>query len=169
MELFEAIHGRRSIRQFVAGTVDDATVRKILAAAMSAPSAGNEQPWHFLVIRDRAILSALSASHPYAEMVQHASLAVLVCADMKSVKHKDYWPADCAAASQNILLSVHALGLGSVWVGVYPREARITEIRRVIPLPDDIIPFCLLPIGIPGEAKSPEDRYNPGRTHEDRW
>jgi nitroreductase len=169
MEIFEAIHGRRSIRQFVSGPVEDATVRKILAAAMAAPSAGNEQPWHFVVIRDRSILTALSGAHPYADMVQHATLAMLVCADMKIVKHRDYWPADCAAASQNILLSVHALGLGSVWVGVYPREARIAEIRRVITLPDDIIPFSLLPIGIPGETKSSEDRYKQERTHKDRW
>ena len=169
MDLFDALHGRRSIRHFAAGTVDDDVVRTILSAAMAAPSAGNEQPWHFIVVRDPAILTALSAAHPYAEMVQHASLAVIVCADMKTVKHRDYWPADCAAATQNILLAVHALGLGSVWVGVYPREARMAEIRRVITLPDDIIPFSLLPVGIPAEHKSPEDRYNPERRHEDRW
>jgi nitroreductase len=169
MELFDAIHGRRSIRHFSAGTVGDEVVHTILSAAMSAPSAGNEQPWHFIVVRDRSILAALSSAHPYAEMVQHAALAVLVCADMKIVKHRDYWPADCAAATQNILLAVHALGLGSVWVGVYPREARMAEVRRVITLPDDIIPYSLLPIGIPAENKPPEDRYKPERTHEDRW
>lgn len=169
MELFEAIHGRRSIRRFSTGTVDDATVTRILAAAMAAPSAGNEQPWHFIVIRNRATLAALSAAHPYAEMVQHAACAVLVCAEMKKVKHHDYWPADCAAATENILLATHASGLGSVWVGVYPREARMQEILRVVALPDDVIPYALLPIGIPGETKGPDDRYKTERVHEDRW
>ncbi len=169
MEFFEAIHGRRSIRQYTPGGIDDATIARILAAAMSAPSAGNEQPWHFIVIRNRATLTALSAAHPYAEMVQHASCAVLVCADMKAVKHQDYWPADCAAATQNILLSAHASGLGSVWVGIYPREARMQEIRRVIAMPDTVIPYALLPLGIPGETKAPENRYRTERVHEDRW
>ena len=169
MDLFETIHGRRAIRQFLPGTVDDDTLRRILAAAMSAPSAGNEQPWHFIVIHNRATLAALRAAHPYAEMVQHAACAILVCVDLKLVKHLDYWPADCAAATQNILLAVHGLGLGSVWVGVYPRESRMSEIRRVITLPENIIPFSLLPIGVPGEEKQTEDRYRSERVHEDRW
>jgi nitroreductase len=169
MDLFEAIHGRRAIRQFIAGTVEDDTLHRILAAGMSAPSAGNEQPWHFVVIHNRATLAALSAAHPDAEMVQHAACAVLVCVDLKKVKYPDYWPADCAAATQNMLLAAHGLGLGSVWVGVHPRESRMSEIRTVITLPDDILPFSLLPIGVPGETKPPEDRYRSERVHEDRW
>ena len=169
MDLFEAIHGRRAIRQFVPGPVDDATIHRILSAAMSAPSAGNEQPWQFVVIHNRTTLSALSAAHPYAEMVQQAGCAILVCVDLKKVKYQDYWPADCAAATQNILLAVHGLGLGSVWVGVYPREARMNEIRKVITLPEHVLPFSLLPVGFPGETKPPEDRYRSERVHEDRW
>lgn len=169
MDTLEALHGRRSIRHFLPGEVGSGTLRTILSAAMAAPSAGNEQPWHFVVVRDRATLTALSGAHAYAEMVQHAALAILVCADLEIVKHRDYWPADCAAATQNILLAAHALGLGSVWVGVYPREARMLEIRRVIALPETIIPFSLLPVGIPGESKALEDRYNPERIHEDQW
>jgi len=169
MELFDALHGRRSIRQFRPGTVDDATLDRILRAGMAAPSAGNEQPWHFLIIRDRQALVALSESHTYAEMVAHAALAIVVCADMHLVKHEDYWQQDCAAATQNILLAVHGLGLGSVWVGVYPREARMVEVRRVIALPDHIQPFSILPVGIPGETKGIQDRFRPDRIHEEQW
>ena len=169
MELYEALHGRRSIRKYAPGTVDDATLERILRAGMAAPSAVNEQPWHFLVIRDKQTLEAISHSHPYAEMVAHAALAIIVCADMNLVKRADYWQHDCAAATQNILLAVHGEGLGSVWVGVYPREARMAEVRRVISLPDHVHPFCILPIGVPGESKGPEDRYKPERVHEDRW
>jgi nitroreductase len=169
MELFEAIHGRRSIRQFKPGTVDDAVMRRILRAAMAAPSASNEQPWHFLIIRDAEMLAALSEAHTYAQMVAHAAAAIIVCADMSLVKHRDYWPHDCAAATQNILLAVHAEGLGSVWVGVYPRESRMAEVRSVVPLPEHVHPFCILPIGIPGETKGPEDRFKSTRIHEGQW
>jgi nitroreductase len=169
MELLDAILGRRSIRRYAEGDIDQNDLAAILRAGMAAPSAGDEQPWHFIIIRKRETLRTLSTTHPYAEMVATASLAILVCADMGVVKHRDYWPLDCAAATQNILLAVHALGLGSVWVGVYPREARVAEIRRVIPLPDRIIPFSLLPVGIPAEKKPKIDRFSADRIHEEHW
>lgn len=169
MEFFETVHGRRSIRRFRPGTVDANVVQTLLKAGMAAPSAGNEQPWHFLVVRKQETLAALSKAHPYAEMVAQASLAIIVCADINLVKHRDYWPHDCAAATQNILLAVHALGLGSVWVGVYPRESRMAEVRKVIALPEHIQPFCILPVGLPDEVKDPEERYSPARVHEELW
>jgi nitroreductase len=169
MELIEAVLSRRSIRKYEPGEIQDDDLAQILRAAMAAPSAGNEQPWHFIIIRNRETLTALSEAHPYAEMVRSASLAILVCADMETVKHRDYWPQDCAAATQNMLLAIHALGLGSVWVGVYPREARVAEVRRTIILPDHVIPFSLLPVGIPAEKKQPADRFSPGRMHEEHW
>jgi nitroreductase len=169
MELLDAILGRRSIRKYAEGEVDPDNLATLLRAGMAAPSAGNEQPWHFITIHDREKLVALSTAHPYAEMVAKASLAILVCADMDVVKHRDYWPQDCAAATQNILLAAHSLGLGSVWVGVYPREARVSEIRRVISLPAHIVPFSLLPVGFPAERKSRIDRFSVDRIHEEHW
>ena len=169
MEILDAILGRRSIRRYKEGDVGENDLATILRAGMAAPSAGNEQPCHFIIIRNRDTLGALSTAHPYAEMVATASLAILVCADTDLVKHRDYWPQDCAAATQNILLAVQSLNLGSVWVGVYPREARVAEIRRVVPLPDRIIPFSLLPVGFPGEKKPRIDRFFVERIHEERW
>jgi nitroreductase len=169
MELLDAILGRRSIRRYSEGEVDQDDLATILRAGMAAPSAGNEQPWHFITIKSRETLKALSAAHPYADMAATASLAILVCADMNVVKHRDYWPQDCAAATQNILLAVHSLGLGGVWVGVYPREARVSEIRRVITLPDHIVPFSLLPVGFPAEKKPRIDRFSVDRIHEEHW
>lgn len=169
MEFFDTLFGRRSIRRFLPGEVSDEVVHRLLKAGMAAPSAGNEQPWHFIVIRQRETLRALSATHPYAAMVQEADVAILVCADMELVKHRDYWPQDCAAAAQNMLLAAHAMGLGSVWVGVYPRESRMREVRSVITLPETIHPFALLPFGIPGEQKGPEDRFRNDRIHKEHW
>jgi nitroreductase len=169
MDLFDAIAHRRSIRRYRPDSINESLVSSIVRAGCAAPSAGNEQPWHFLVIRARTTLIELSISHPYADMLREAPLAILVCADMNRVKHKDYWPQDCAAAVQNMLLATHGLGLGSVWVGVYPREARVAEVRRVITLPDTIIPFALLPIGLPAEEKGPDDRFDPKRIHLEHW
>jgi nitroreductase len=169
MEFFDALMGRRSIRRFTPGDIDENDLARILRAGMAAPSAGNEHPWHFIIVRNRENLRQLSEAHPYAEMVKSASLAVLVCADMEDVKHRDFWPQDCAAATENMLLATHSLGLGSVWIGVYPREARITEIRRIILLPERVIPFSLLPIGIPAEKKPPGNRFTTDRLHEEHW
>ena len=169
MDLFEAIARRRSIRRYKPDSINDGLLNTIVRAGCSAPSAGNEQPWHFLVLRARKTLIALSESHPYADMLREAPLAILVCADLDRVKHKDYWPQDCAAAVQNMLLAAHGVGLGSVWVGVYPREARVAEVRRVISLPDTIIPFALLPMGLPAEQKPPEDRFDRQRIHQEHW
>jgi nitroreductase len=169
MDFFDTLLGRRSIRHYAPGEIDVNDLATILRAGMAAPSAGNEQPWHFIVIRDRDTLRALSEAHPYAEMVRSASLAILVCADMEAVKHRDFWPQDCAAATENMLLAVHALGLGSVWLGVYPRDARVTEIRKIVPLPERVIPFSLLPIGFPAEKKPPGNRFSKDRLHEEHW
>ncbi len=169
MDTLKALFSRRSIRRYLTGEVTRNDLELILRAGMSAPSAGNEQPWHFIIIRDRHTLQELSATHRYAEMVAHASLSILVCADMSVVKHVDYWPQDCAAATENMLIAVHSLGLGSVWVGVYPRQARVDEVCRVIRLPDNIVPFSLLPVGFPDEKKAGADRFLTDRIHEDKW
>jgi nitroreductase len=169
MELFEVVRERRSIRSYRGDPVDDELIERILRAAMAAPSAGNEQPWEFLIIREKETLRRISSAHPYAEMVQHAPVAILVCGNLNRVRHQDYWVQDLAAATENMLLAIHALGLGSVWVGIYPREPRVAEIRSVLSLPERIVPFALLPIGHPGEHKSPEDRYDEARIHQEQW
>ena len=100
--------------------VSEADVTELLEAAMAAPSAGNQQPWHFIVIRDRAVLNAIPGFHPHAAMALHAPVGILVCGDPALEKHPGYWVQDCAAATENLLLAVAAKGLGAVWCGVYP-------------------------------------------------
>jgi len=169
METLQAIHTRRSIRAYTDTPVSDAQVRDIVTAGMAAPSAGNEQPWQFVVIRDREKLAAISETRTYAEMVKDAQVAILVCADLEKLKHQEYWVQDCAAATENMLLAAHALGLGSVWIGIHPREKRVADFRTLIPLPDHIIPFSLLPVGYAGEEKSPAERFDPSRIHYEKW
>ena len=169
MDLFEAIRSRRSIRAYDRQKVSDDAIEIILRAGMAAPSAGNEQPWEFLLIRNRQTLERISEAHPYADMVSHVPLAILVCCNLTRVRHRDFWIQDLAAATQNMLLAAHAMGLGSVWVGVHPREKRVTELRAVIALPDEIVPFAILPIGHPAEQRPPEDRYEEHRVYREEW
>jgi nitroreductase len=161
---------RRSIRKYTDQPVPDKLVETLLRAAMSAPSAGNQQPWHFVVIRDRAILDAVPGFHPYARMMVKAPVAILVCGDGDLEKSKGFWVEDCSAATENVLIEAQELGLGSVWLGLYPREDRVRKMRAlVLGMPEHVIPFALLPVGYPAESKKPSHRYHEERVHHDTW
>ncbi len=112
METIEAIMTRRSVRKYTSQEVSEEQVEQLLRAGMQAPSANNGQPWHFVVIRDRAILDEIPKFHPYAQMLKSAPLAILVCADLAHTNSPDYWMVDCSAATENILLAAHVLGIG---------------------------------------------------------
>ncbi len=160
---------RRSIRKYTDKKVEESKIKELLKAAMSAPSAGNQQPWHFIVINDRNILDEIPKYHPYSMMLKEASLAILVCGDEKREKHKGYWVQDCSAATQNILIAIQSMGLGGVWLGIYPREERVAGMRKLMGIPDDIIPFSLVSIGYPAEEKPAANRFDLERIHTNKW
>ena len=169
MDALEALNTRRSIRAFTARPVSLDIVRELIRAAMHAPSAGNEQPWHFVVISDRRILDEIPRFHPYAEMLKEASVALLVCGDLRLEKYPDHWAQDCSAATQNILLAAHAAGLGAVWVGLYPSKDRVARIQKLVSLPSHVVPLCLVPLGYPAEQIPRADRYQASRVHHNHW
>ncbi len=169
MDAIEAILSRRSIRRYTDEPLPDLVVYEILRGAMSAPSAGNEQPWHFIVIRDRMILDKIQEIHPHSRMLSDASVAVLICGDLALEAHKGFWIQDCSAAAENLLLAAHAKGLGAVWLGIYPREDRVAGLKKLLDIPEGVIPFALVPLGHPAEDKPREDRFNIDRIHLERW
>jgi nitroreductase len=169
MDAMQAILTRRSIRKYTSEPVPNDMLDQLLRAAMSAPSAGNQQPWQFVLVLERQKLDAIPLFHPYAEMARSASAAILVCGDMRLEKNKGYWVQDCSAATQNILLAAHALDLGAVWVGVYPREERVEAFRKLLGIPQEVIPFAFVPVGYPGESKPPSNRYEPSMIHIEHW
>jgi len=168
MDALEAIFTRRSVRKFEDREVPDGAVKLILKAGMSAPSAGNARPWQFIVVSDRKKLKEITEVSRYAECAAKAPLVILVCGDRSLEKHKDYWVQDCAAASQNILLAAHALGLGAVWTGAYPMEDTMRGLGILLKLPEHVIPFSLIVIGHPAEGMN-NDRYDGGRVHAGEW
>ena len=169
MELLDVIHTRRSIRKFLTDPVPPQMIETILRAGMAAPSAGNQQPWHFIVITDQARREAIPAFHPYSKMVAQAPVAILVCGDPTGKKWPTFWEQDASAATQNILLSARDLGLGSVWVGIHPEKDRIDGFRKLFGIPEHIIPFSLIPLGWPDAAFEALDRFRPELVHDETW
>jgi len=169
MEVIEAILTRRSIRKYSREKITDNKIEIILKAAMYAPSAMNQQPWHFIVIDDREKLNRIMEVHPYSKMLKEAGLAILVCGDERLQLSKGYWVVDCGAATQNLLLAAHGIGLGAVWLGVHPREERKSGIRKIFHLPDHVQPFSLISIGYPAEEKLFPQRFKPERIHKNSW
>jgi len=169
MDTIEAILTRRSVRKYEDKPVSDEIVRQLLQAAMAAPSAANEQPWQFVVIKERKTLIQIPSFHPNSHMLKQAALAILVCEDPSLEVYSGRGPLDCSAATVNILLAAHSLGLGAVWVGIYPVEERINGIRRLLGIPSDVNPISLVSIGYPDEKLPREDRFKPERVHYDRW
>jgi nitroreductase len=169
MDAIETLLTRRSVRQYTPRTVPDEVIQDILKAATSAPSAGNQQPWHFIVINERLVLDQIPNVHPYSNMLKQAQLAILVCAAPDLAKHKGYWEQDCSAATQNILLASMALGLGSVWLGVYPSEDRVNGLRKILEIPENIIPLALVAIGYTDVNQDSVDRLNQKRIHYNKW
>ena len=169
METMKAILSRRSIRRYTDKPVSGDLIEELLKAAMNAPSAGDEQPWHFIVIDRRPILDKLADIHPHAKMLKQAPAAIIVCGDESMEKFKDFWVQDCSAASENMLLAAHALGLGAVWLGIYPAEKIVLEIRELLNIPSNIIPFSIISIGYPAEEKESKERFDASRIHSNTW
>ena len=169
METLKTIFTRRSIRHFTNKPIGRNLVGDILKAAMYAPSARNYQPWHFIVVDEKSTLLKIPGVHPYAEMCKEAALAILVCGDTIIEQTTEYITLDCAAASQNILLAAHSLGLGSVWLGVYPKEERMKGMIDLFGLPENIIPISLIVLGYPAEHREVDDRFIPSRVHYNGW
>jgi nitroreductase len=169
METIDTILGRRSIRKYTSEPVPEADVKRLLEAGMAAPSAHNRQPWHFVVVRDKVKLNAIPEFHPYSKMLPQSALAIVVCGDLDLEGGTGFWPQDCAASTQNILLAAKATGLGAVWLGVYPNEDLIKALRELLSIPDRVVALCLIYIGPPAEVKPPSNRYDEKRIHRDMW
>ncbi len=167
MDTLKAIMTRRSVRDFIHDPVSKEDVQDLLKAGMQAPSAKNEQPWHFVVIDEPVVLHAIPEFHPYSEMLRDAPLAILVCSELKLDEGSAI--QDCSAATQNILLAAHAKGLGAVWLGIYPNPKRVSGMEELLGLPEGIYPVSLIAIGHPASQPEPEGRFKEDRVHYNAW
>ena len=165
-DMLDMIKKRRSIRKYTDQPVTDEQIRQLLEAAMAAPSASNIQPWEFVVVRDPDLKRQLAQTHTWSYMAADAAAVFVVCGNERASHH---WVEDASAATENLLLAVTALGLGAVWVGIYPGADREAHVRQALAIPDEIRVLCLVPVGHPAESKSPRTQYKESKIHYEGW
>ncbi|MCH3917779.1 MAG: nitroreductase family protein [Spirochaetia bacterium] len=170
--VLENILTRTSVRSYTEKKIDSQTLELLLKAGMAAPSAMNRQPWRFILITERAVLDSLATRLPYAKMAAEAQAGIVVCGDMDATGEgeKDLmWVSDCSAATENILLAAHALGLGAVWTAVYPVRDRMETVVDVLHLPSKIVPLCFVPVGYPVGTERVKEKFKKDNIHLNRW
>ncbi|GIQ86588.1 hypothetical protein KIPB_008468 [Kipferlia bialata] len=168
MEAIECIMTRKSIRKLdVTREVSKETLETIVKAGFAAPTAVNARPWHYVVVTNREVLDKFAAVLPYCGFATKASAAIVVCGKtdkfVKAPFAPEYWVQDCSAATENILLAAHALGLGATWSGVFPVEDLIKEVTSILSLDETVVPLSVIPMGYPVEGvnMTPKNKYNP--------
>ena len=169
LDTLTTIFTRRSVRKYSDKPISDATVKLLLQAGMSAPSAKNAQSWEFIVIRDKKTLAQIPSFHPFGKHIPDCQVAIVVCGNTKLEATKGHWIPDGSNASMSILLAAHSLGLGAVWTTFYPYEDRTAGIRKLLNLPDHIMPLNIIPLGYPVDKRAYQDRFNPAKVHYEKW
>ncbi len=172
VDAIDNILTRTSIRAYNDSAISDDKIDTLLRAAMAAPTAMNRQPWQFVVVNDRVKLDSIASKLRGASMAVNAQIAIAVCGDMsKTIEGdgRDFWIQDCSAATENLLLAAHSLGLGAVWCGVYPIENNVKNISSILELPDHIIPLNIIPIGYPKTPSAPKQKYDNERIHFNKY
>ncbi len=167
--IIDSIATRSSVRLYEPDKeISQATLETLLRVAMSAPSGVNRQPWAFDVITDKNLLKELADALPYAKMAKNASAAIIVAGDSERFltgTDSTLWIQDLSAASENLLLAAHALGLGGVWTCIYPHEERIKPVREILNIPERFIPFNLIPLGYPAGMSHYINKWDPAKIY----
>ena len=165
-EILDILFSRRSIRQFTAQPVDPETLVLLLKAAMAAPTACNSQPWEFIVVTEPQVLQAIRSSFLFARY--NAPAAIVVCGNVRIANNsaaREHWVQDCSAATENILIAAAGMGLGAVWIGVYPYPSKIKPMAEVLGIPEHVVPLSMVMIGHPAETKEPRTQYDEHRVY----
>ncbi len=160
-KMIDLILTRRSIRKFKSTPVEDEKLESILKCAAFAPTAKNTKAWKFVVTADRTLIDKVVCAHPYSSPLKTAPVMIAVCIDYEKVL-PGYAPVDASAATENILLAAHALGLATCWMGVYPNADRIDDMKEILELDDNIDVINLVALGY-----ADEEPRTPGRDYND--
>ncbi len=162
---------RRSVRQFQPGKkISKQDMDDVLKIAMYAPSGCNRQPWEFVVVDDDNLKEQIIKAHPHASFLKDASAAIIVCGDEQKQCDDGFWPVDCSAATENLLLALHGRGLGGCWCAVYPYQERMKEFQKLLNLPGNVKPLALVVAGYPAKVPSqPKDRFEEKKIHYNHW
>ena len=168
----DVIFTRKSVRKYTGEVVTREKLEYLARAAMAAPSGRNQQPWAFIIISEPTLLAKVAEGLPYARMLPDAGAGIIVCGfsvPPTRAGGKDLWEQDCAAATENILLTAEAMKLGAVWTAVHPYPERQEHVRKIFEIPSHIYPFSLIPIGYPTGTEQPKNKFDPEKIHWERW
>lgn len=171
-QAINTIMTRVSVREFTGEKISEAQLDTLLRAAMAAPSAINKQPWAFIVVTDEEKIAALGEALPYSRCSNKPAVAIIPCGDLtKAIEGEmaNFWINDVSAATENLLLAAHAMGLGAVWTGLHPDMNRAKMVQDMLGLPEHIIPLCVVPVGVPAEKPEIKDKFKPENIHYNEW
>ena len=163
---------RVSVREFTGEKISAEQIDTLLRAAMAAPSAINKQPWAFIVVTEDELVAQLGEALPYSRCSNHPACAIIPCGDLSKAIEGEmgaFWINDVSAATENLLLAAHAMGLGAVWTGLHPDMNRAKMVQEMLGLPEHIIPLCVVPVGIPAEQPAVKDKYKTENIHYNKW
>ena len=169
--ILSVIHSRKSVRSFTDQQVSDEDLRTILKAGMAAPTGFDARPWQFIVIKDKNTMKELRKELKYARGLDGSTAAIVVCGDMSKVREEapEFWITDTSAATENMLLAIEGMGLGAVWCTLYPGEDRMAHARKVLNLPEHIMPMCVIPMGYPVGVEQAKDKFDTNNIHWEKW
>lgn len=170
--VLDVIQTRVSVRQFTGEKISNEQIETLLRCAMSAPTAMNKQPWAFVVITDESLLQKMGEAFPFSRCGNGAACAFVMCGDLSKAlegEGQGFWINDVSAATENLLLAAHAMNLGGVWTGVYPSSDRTPQVQALLGLPENIIPMCIVPIGVPAEQPAVKDKFKEENIHYNCW
>ena len=171
-EAFDNMMTRVSVRQFTGEKISAEQIDTLLHAAMAAPTALNKQPWAFIVVTDEALLEHLGEELPYSRCGNHPACAIVPCGDLSKAIEGEmaaFWINDVSAATQNLLLAAHSMGLGAVWTGLHPDLQRVAKVQQMLGMPEHIIPLCIVPVGVPAEQPAVKAKFRPDNIHYNGW
>ncbi|MFI3330302.1 MAG: nitroreductase family protein [Rikenellaceae bacterium] len=166
--ILNSIATRTSVRKFTNQKIEAAKIEQILKVGMSAPTAGNRQPWEFYVVSDTTLIKQFPKVTRYTSPMHKTALtAIIVCGNPSKSFPKQplYWVQDCSAATENILLAAHAMDLGAVWCGVYPVEKSVATLREMMNIPDELVPLNIIMLGYPDAEQKVKDKWKPEKVH----
>ena len=160
-----AIFKRVSVRRFQDVPVEEDKVYQILQAGMNAPSGGNQKPWEFYVVTNQEKLNQLAQTSRYSAFTKNAPVTIVPCLRTEHLIYPELTALDISLACENILLEITELGLGGVFLAVYPYEDRMKHVRQVLELPDNLRAFSLIPLGYPIQQRIRTNTFDSSKIH----
>lgn len=180
--VMENILNRKSVRTYNGDTIPAAVVDDLLRAAMAAPTGMDIRPWSFVVLTDKSQYETIFEGNGNMKKFMESGVVIVVCADTTVTRPtrenpdgpavtmpNPMWRDDIAAATENLLLAVEAHGLGACWTACYPFANTMAPVRKGLGLPDNVVPYAVVPIGYPAGENQPKDKWDTTRIHYDRW